>query len=211
MYWFLEIRLWKFLGRDWCLENTVHLWGPLMGISHCKIDFWVFPKHNFLSYQVLALILITLPVYFKVNLLLTSWPIIGGIIAAGVFLLLIAIAGIYGSWRQHQIILFFVSFVISNVPYPEKMEHISYVCVLCTSSWISARWVRRNMRSFTRRNAREVWLHGGDCPCPLENGLNTVTSFSCCFPLSKCALSSIPVSNIYCTYEEHIRCFWSFI
>ena len=83
------------------------------------------------SYQVLALILITLPVYFKVSLLLTSWPINGGIIAAGVFLLLIAVAGLYGSWRQHQIILFFVSFAISGFDYPEKTGQL-LACVLCT-------------------------------------------------------------------------------
>ena len=71
--------------------------------SLAYIDFELF-------LQILALIIITLPVYFKVNALLKSWPINGGIIAAGVFLLIVAIAGIYGSWRQHQIILFFVSF-----------------------------------------------------------------------------------------------------
>jgi len=66
---------------------------------------------NFM-YLILALIIITLPVYFKVNALLKSWPINGGIIAAGVFLLIVAIAGIYGSWRQHQIILFFYMVIL---------------------------------------------------------------------------------------------------
>jgi tetraspanin-13/31 len=56
-----------------------------------------------------GLILIILPVYSKFSQLLTSWPIIGGAIASGVFLMLIAIAGIYAAVRHNQIILFFVS------------------------------------------------------------------------------------------------------
>ena len=61
------------------------------------------------NFQVVGVILIILPVYSKFSQLLTSWPIIGGAIASGVFLLLIAIAGIYGAVRHNQIILFFVS------------------------------------------------------------------------------------------------------
>ena len=57
----------------------------------------------------MGLILIILPVYSKFSQLLTSWPIIGGAIASGVFLMLIAIAGIYGAARHNQITLFFVS------------------------------------------------------------------------------------------------------
>ena len=83
--------------------------------------------------QILALIIITLPVYFKVNALLKSWPINGGIIAAGVFLLLVAIAGIYGAWRQHQIILFFVSF------HKERLATLDFNARFfqpCLASWL---------------------------------------------------------------------------
>ena len=58
----------------------------------------------------------TLPVYFKVNAILTSWPINGGIISVGVFLFMVSIAGFYGTCRQHQIVLFFVSFSICVSP-----------------------------------------------------------------------------------------------
>ncbi|CAB3980619.1 tetraspanin-31-B isoform X2, partial [Paramuricea clavata] len=63
-------------------------------------------------YIVVGLILIILPVYSKFSQLLTSWPIIGGAIASGVFLMLIAIAGIYGAARHNQIILFFYMIIL---------------------------------------------------------------------------------------------------
>lgn len=58
----------------------------------------------------MGLLLATLPVYFQVHQLLKSWPINGGIIAMGALLIFLAIVGCYGSRKQHQIILFFVSF-----------------------------------------------------------------------------------------------------
>ena len=43
---------------------------------------------------------------------MVSVPALGGVIACGVFLLLIAILGLIGAIRHNQIILFFVSFQI---------------------------------------------------------------------------------------------------
>eukprot|EP00794_Sanderia_malayensis_P003397 gene3397-3887_t len=63
-------------------------------------------------HQIIALILMTLPVYFKIHSLLNSWPINGGIISVGVFLLVISLAGIYGAWKQHQIVLFFYMVIL---------------------------------------------------------------------------------------------------
>lgn len=49
--------------------------------------------------------------------LVSSIHIIGGVIAVGVFLLLIAIVGLIGALHHHQVMLFFVSFVpLSAVP-----------------------------------------------------------------------------------------------
>lgn len=42
--------------------------------------------------------------------LVSSIHIIGGVIAVGVFLLLIAIVGLIGALHHHQVMLFFVSF-----------------------------------------------------------------------------------------------------
>lgn len=58
-------------------------------------------------YMIVGLTLIIVPVSFKISAVLTSWPIVGGTIACGVFLMLLSIAGIYGAIKHHQIILFF--------------------------------------------------------------------------------------------------------
>ena len=60
--------------------------------------------------QIVGLTLIIVPVYSKISAVFTSWPIVGGTIACGVFMMLMSVAGIYGAIKHHQIILFFVSF-----------------------------------------------------------------------------------------------------
>ena len=69
--------------------------------------------------QIVGLTLIIVPVSFKISAVLTSWPIVGGTISCGVFLMLLSIAGIYGAIKHHQIILFFVSFVEISLPLPK--------------------------------------------------------------------------------------------
>ena len=69
--------------------------------------------------QIVGLTLIIVPVSFKISAVLTSWPIVGGTVACGVFLMLLSIAGIYGAIKHHQIILFFVSFVEISLPVPK--------------------------------------------------------------------------------------------
>lgn len=73
----------------------------------------------FCIFQIVGLTLIIVPVSFKISAVLTSWPIVGGTIACGVFLMLLSIAGIYGAIKHHQIILFFVSFVEISLPLPK--------------------------------------------------------------------------------------------
>ena len=63
--------------------------------------------------QIVGLTLIIVPVYSKISAVFTSWPIVGGAIACGVFMMLMSITGIYGAIKHHQIILFFVSFINS--------------------------------------------------------------------------------------------------
>lgn len=59
--------------------------------------------------QIVGLTLVVIPAGAKLSAVFTSWPIVGGAIACGVFLMLMALAGIYGAVKHHQIILFFVS------------------------------------------------------------------------------------------------------
>jgi len=57
-----------------------------------------------------AFILIGVAVYGRASAIVTNLPIIGGILACGVFLILISILGLIGAIKHHQVLLFFVSF-----------------------------------------------------------------------------------------------------
>jgi hypothetical protein len=59
--------------------------------------------------QLVAFILIGVAVYGRASAVVTDLPIIGGILACGVFLILISILGLIGAIKHHQVVLFFVS------------------------------------------------------------------------------------------------------
>eukprot|EP00111_Clytia_hemisphaerica_P008793 TCONS_00025713-protein len=61
----------------------------------------------------IGLILIGVAAYGKKQNMLVSLPALGGVIACGVFLLLIAIVGLIGAIRHNQIILFFYMIIMS--------------------------------------------------------------------------------------------------
>ncbi len=63
-------------------------------------------------FQLVAFLLIGVGTYGKTSNELTSLPIIGGIVASGVFLLFVAVAGLIGAIRHHQILLFFYMVIL---------------------------------------------------------------------------------------------------
>lgn len=44
--------------------------------------------------------------------LVSSFQVVGGIIGVGVFLFFVALAGLIGAMKHHQVLLFFVSFTL---------------------------------------------------------------------------------------------------
>jgi len=63
-------------------------------------------------YILVGFILIGVATYGKTTSLVTSLPIIGGIVACGIFLLIIAIMGLIGAVKHHQVLLFFYMVVL---------------------------------------------------------------------------------------------------
>lgn len=63
-------------------------------------------------YIVVGFILIGVATYGKASSLVTSLPIVGGIVACGIFLLIIAIMGLVGAIKHHQVLLFFYMVVL---------------------------------------------------------------------------------------------------
>lgn len=63
-------------------------------------------------YIVVAFILIGVAVYGRASALVTNLPIIGGILACGVILILISILGLIGAVKHHQVLLFFYMLIL---------------------------------------------------------------------------------------------------
>lgn len=63
-------------------------------------------------YIIVSFIMIGVAVHGKVSGIVTSLPIVGGITACGIFLLLISVIGLIGTIRHHQVLLFFYMVVL---------------------------------------------------------------------------------------------------
>ncbi|CAH0714401.1 unnamed protein product, partial [Brenthis ino] len=63
-------------------------------------------------YVVVASILISVAVYGQASSLVTNLPILGGILACGVFLILISLLGLAGAVKHHQVMLFFYMVIL---------------------------------------------------------------------------------------------------
>jgi tetraspanin-13/31 len=63
-------------------------------------------------YIAVAIILISVAAYAKAVAIIATVSVVGGIIACGVFLLLIAIIGLIGSIKHHQVLLFFYMIIL---------------------------------------------------------------------------------------------------
>ncbi|KAG6455065.1 tetraspanin-13 isoform X2 [Manduca sexta] len=63
-------------------------------------------------YVVVASILITVAVYGQASSLVSNLPILGGILACGVFLILISLLGLAGAVKHHQVMLFFYMVIL---------------------------------------------------------------------------------------------------
>lgn len=61
---------------------------------------------------MVSCILIGVALYGRAASLVTNLPIVGGILACGIILILISILGLLGAVKHHQVMLFFVSFNI---------------------------------------------------------------------------------------------------
>lgn len=63
-------------------------------------------------YILVAFILIGVAVYGRASAVVMNLPIVGGILACGVFLILISILGLIGAIKHHQVLLFFYMLIL---------------------------------------------------------------------------------------------------
>ncbi|XP_056640958.1 tetraspanin-31-A isoform X2 [Diorhabda carinulata] len=63
-------------------------------------------------YIVVAFVLIGVAVYGRAATLVTNLPIVGGILACGIILMLISVLGLLGAVKHHQVMLFFYMVIL---------------------------------------------------------------------------------------------------
>ncbi|KAI4459600.1 tetraspanin [Holotrichia oblita] len=63
-------------------------------------------------YIVVASVLISVAVYGRAASIVTNLPIVGGILACGVILVLISLLGLVGAVKHHQVMLFFYMVIL---------------------------------------------------------------------------------------------------
>lgn len=59
---------------------------------------------------MVSLLMIGIAAWGKLFGLVSSFQVVGGIIGVGVFLFFVALVGLIGAMKHHQVLLFFVSF-----------------------------------------------------------------------------------------------------
>ena len=79
---------------------------PLIQISICNIYFCTSKP------QMVAFLLIGVATYAKTSSIVVTLPIVGGMVACGVFLLFVAVLGLVATVKHHQVMLFFYMMIL---------------------------------------------------------------------------------------------------
>ena len=69
----------------------------------CLVPFWR---------QMVAFLLIGVATYAKTSSIVVTLPIVGGMVACGVFLLFVAVLGLIATIKHHQVMLFFYMMIL---------------------------------------------------------------------------------------------------
>lgn len=95
-------------GGFTCSKNALIALNILYIVS--TVCLFLIQFHNAKCLQIVAFVLIGVAVYGRAASLVTNLPIVGGILACGIILILISVLGLVGAVKHHQVVLFFVSF-----------------------------------------------------------------------------------------------------
>lgn len=88
-------------------------------MTHSHVSLWwrlywtliaLPPPLCFLPPQLVSLLLVGVAAWGKWFSLVSSISVVAGVIGVGIFLFLVALVGLCGALKHHQILLFFVSF-----------------------------------------------------------------------------------------------------
>jgi len=164
------------------------------------------------TYLLVAVLLIGISAYAKASAVITSFEIAGGIIASGLFLLLISFLGIFAAIKHHQVLLFFyivILFLLFIIQFC-----VSIACLSVTeeqvNTAIKTQWnIEQNRSSYSTilKNAESNFHCCGWDFKSVNSSENAHTNYNLCltnngcFPPLQTANSTTmsPIHNI-CSY-----------
>jgi len=133
-------------------------------------------------YIFIAFLLIGVAAAAKKVAILTSLPVVGGIVACGVFLLFIAIVGLYGAFKQHQVALFFYMVVLFSI----FVIQFSVACASLAASTEDELQIMQNLWSKADNATQGDVEKNLDC-CGWESAINVTSCAAACFtPKNNC-------------------------
>ncbi|XP_023331992.1 tetraspanin-31 [Eurytemora carolleeae] len=125
-------------------------------------------------YILVSFLLIGVAVHGKVSGIVTSLPIIGGITACGIFLLIVSIIGLIGAMRHHQVTLFVYMIVLFCI-------FIIQFSVSCAALGVNDKDEEVILNMGWKTAANETKLDAEklfDC-CGLTNSTNPMDAYKC--------------------------------
>jgi len=132
-------------------------------------------------YIFVAFLLIGVAAAAKKAAILQSLPVVGGIVACGVFLLFIAIVGLYGAIKQHQVALFFYMVVLFSI----FVIQFSVACASLAASTEDELEIMKKIWSKSTAEAKGDFEQNLDCcgwatlPVTVVNGTVAHCSAAC--------------------------------
>lgn len=147
-------------------------------------------------YVVVASILISVAVYGQASSLVTNLPIVGGILACGVFLILISLLGLLGAVKHHQVMLFFYMVILFLL----FLVQFSVACACLTVNSEHQEILARQGWSDVTPEVKERVQERFQC-CGFQTRLpdnGTDTSLSCKIVDKQCCLNATDQNNCKC-------------
>ncbi|KAJ1528107.1 hypothetical protein ONE63_008021 [Megalurothrips usitatus] len=133
-------------------------------------------------YIIVAFVLIGVAIYGQQCAVVTNLPIIGGILACGIFLFMISILGLIGAVKHHQVVLFFYMVILFML----FLVQFSVACACLAVNQEQQQNLAKKGWDGVSQSMREVVETTFSC-CGFEKSNGSVTT-----PAKDCAQTNLP-------------------
>ncbi|CAG7836080.1 unnamed protein product [Allacma fusca] len=155
-------------------------------------------------YFIVGVILIGLGGHWVTSNIVSSLPIIGGVVACGVFLSIISVVGLVGAAKHHQVLLFFYMVILLIV----FLIQFSIACACLTVSNSAQLELAKQGWATVDDNIKQDAQHHFQCCGFSDMGLNSNDTSGMghpsCEDIPKCMAQ--PCNGTGCCIEDNMNC-----